>query len=270
MERDEIISAIARTLFLSAYADGVESGEIIGDRASGGEDWDDVAPSDVDPAATAHAADLVAEFERVSGRTIEQAGEEWERCGGGSTRRYSSADRFGHCFALESMGHGVGLRDDTRGLPDWVDAPYRAFSAYDFQSVRVGPVWDWDGSTLSRTAEDWKTEQADHGTLGGARVEHAGDGFLYVDPPDILSAVLELWESGAQVRAEDSGEEFDVSDVLPDGFAIHAVGEYFALFVGDTQRGPAFHTLRQAEHYAIRIARGEGEESAAELARGAT
>lgn len=268
MERDEIIRAIARTLFLSAYADGVERGEIIGDRASGGEDWDDVAPSDVDPAATAHAADLVAEFERVSGRTIEQAGEEWERCGGGSTRRYSSADRFGHCFALESMGHGVGLRDDTSDLPDWVDAPYREFSAYDFQSVRVGPVWDWDGETLSRTAEDAATEQADHGTLGGSTVERDGR-FLYVNPTDPASAVLELWESGAQVR-NDAGEEFDVSDVLPDGFAIHAVGEYWALFVGDSQRGPAFHTLRQAEHFACRIARGEGEESAADLARGAT
>lgn len=42
--RDEIIAGIARTLFLCAYADGVEQGTIQGDAAKGGEDWDDVAP----------------------------------------------------------------------------------------------------------------------------------------------------------------------------------------------------------------------------------
>lgn len=44
MEREEIIRQVARTLFLCAYADGVDSGEIAGEEARSGEDWDDVAP----------------------------------------------------------------------------------------------------------------------------------------------------------------------------------------------------------------------------------
>lgn len=44
MTREDIIREIARTLFVCAYADGVESGEITGPKAGPGEDWMDVAP----------------------------------------------------------------------------------------------------------------------------------------------------------------------------------------------------------------------------------
>jgi hypothetical protein len=42
--REEIIQDVARTLFMCAWADGVESGEIKGNKPGGGGDWEDVAP----------------------------------------------------------------------------------------------------------------------------------------------------------------------------------------------------------------------------------
>lgn len=176
MDRESIIAAMARTLFLCAYADGVENGEIAGDAARGGEDWDDVAPRTY----TRHGI-IMADYARLAGwtevsdpealaeaRRIADAFDSAARAHGdrnGSTAynakmlsgvplgaapieyayRWHSAlsdtDRFAHCLAMTALGHGVGLEDDLPSgvrLPGWIHAsvPHSDFGPHSLDSVR--------------------------------------------------------------------------------------------------------------------------------------
>ena len=143
--RDEILQSMARTLFVTAYADAVDEGEIDGPSAGGGEDWMDVAP-EASPETAEHALKLaermLAEFLKLNGGTLESLCEEW--CSPESQTyangREHDADLFGHYIAMQSLGHGVGLNDDTGpdcrewecgyfcGLGDYCDLSYVADS----------------------------------------------------------------------------------------------------------------------------------------------
>jgi len=99
---EELTDAVARTLWLCAYADAIEDTDtpLSGPRPGPGEDWDDYAP------ATPQEAKAKAQ-EILSGMPFISAGATcWMRDTG------RDLDRFGHCLALQSLGHGVGLGDD--------------------------------------------------------------------------------------------------------------------------------------------------------------
>lgn len=149
-DRESILQGCARAGFVSEWANGVEAGAIEGDAARCGTDWLDVAPREIDPAATAWAARVVRAFESGCGRSIVEACEVWaDACGGDDLKvggcgldgmdRIGAA-RFGWYLGMEAMGHGVGLRDDVtadEGLPAWVDAPYCEFSYFEFAEIEI-------------------------------------------------------------------------------------------------------------------------------------
>lgn len=68
MTREDIIREVARTLFVCAWADGVEAGEIAGEGPGPGGDWMDAAPSEGDPAADAEARRIVDAFDAAAVR----------------------------------------------------------------------------------------------------------------------------------------------------------------------------------------------------------
>lgn len=151
-DREDIIRDMARTLFLCAYADGVENGEIAGEEARGGEDWNDVAPQVPDPDALAEARRIADAFD-ARADLPEELREEAEATGGalvvaGSLHRFlSQGDRFAHCLAMQALGSGVGLDDDCYPdkLPGWVHeaVPSSGFSWADLNPERYPPpVWE--------------------------------------------------------------------------------------------------------------------------------
>ena len=118
MEREEILESVARTLFVSAFADACEDDEAhpdfdAGDQAAGaGEDWFDTVTDPTPEAATVKAAEVVADFERRNERTVEDAAAEWAGYPGHG-RRGNDEAAFGYCLAMQSLGHGVGFWDDV-------------------------------------------------------------------------------------------------------------------------------------------------------------
>lgn len=112
----EIACAMGRTAFLVQYADGVEDGTVDGDSPGAGGDWDDVAgdtPPAFEDAAEQYLAALPDSIDvgLIAALWLDDTGLE--------------LDRFGHCLAMQALGHGVGLNDDTRGFcvhttfPSW-------------------------------------------------------------------------------------------------------------------------------------------------------
>ncbi|HYG24487.1 MAG TPA: hypothetical protein VEH04_17040 [Verrucomicrobiae bacterium] len=120
-----IAAEIARTLFVTAYADAVESGELDAPGASGGADWMDVAPATPDN-ALAHAWRLIGRIEqcnrtslacilaaacRADGVSFEKLLEDVE-LPDTARPRYTYLSQFGHYLAMQSLGHGVSWFDD--------------------------------------------------------------------------------------------------------------------------------------------------------------
>lgn len=148
--RDTIIEHLAHTLALMAAADAWE-GDNEEDRAlfpegfrgaGAGEDWEYVLPESTPPEAVTKANAIVADFEKRNGRDLVTLGEEWDTSystgsGYGDTAEYEwsgdGAERFGHCLAMEALGSGVGLSDDT-------DASYMRPDVGLFEFY----VWDFD------------------------------------------------------------------------------------------------------------------------------
>ena len=87
MNYSDITRAIARTLWLCAYADSIENGEVTGPRPGLREDWDDYA---VNRWAPEGLADVAAHWCRLTGLDVAQ---------------------FGHTASLQAQGHGVSLCD---------------------------------------------------------------------------------------------------------------------------------------------------------------
>ena len=116
-----IRNPFARTLFLCAYADGVEALQIQGEAPGAGEDWDDYAPET--PESVGEQADEILARFPYGECGLENAAKAWVEATG------QDVNRFGHCLALEILGHGVGLSDDLPagvGLPSECDHDVRA------------------------------------------------------------------------------------------------------------------------------------------------
>lgn len=130
------IEHIARTLWLCAYADGIEETEgdkITGPRPGAGEDWDDYAPDT--PAEALHKATELAAT--IGGEQLETMEIDWIEATG------LDAERFGHCVALQSLGHGVGLSDDVPYGTDYErpELPPIEFHIWDVASLPAGVEW---------------------------------------------------------------------------------------------------------------------------------
>lgn len=161
-EREDIIRDVARTLFVCAWADACDAGEVEGPRGGAGEDWMEVAPRRYDPedrepcghgvcgdnwchrvevpdpAALAEARRIVDAFDaKAAADGAKAAGLEAfsaETLAGCPTPIVDAAelhaeltdtDRFAHSLAMEALGHGVGLEDDMPAgarLPGWIRA----------------------------------------------------------------------------------------------------------------------------------------------------
>ena len=128
---DEIAEPMARTLWLCAYADGIEEHEIEGPAPGAQEDWDDYAPP-TPPEALTRAVEILGQIKdpvAISERWMRDTGQD--------------VDRFGHCLALKVLGHGVGLGDDypTTTKQPKVDLPYAEFCIYHVDLSQITDVF---------------------------------------------------------------------------------------------------------------------------------
>ncbi len=119
---DDILEGAARALFLSAYALASVDSDL--PAAGPGEDWDDIAP-DTPQAARDSAQrllDRTAGYSVAYGRDelIQRLCAEWIRAGGDGGRSWTAEEHFGHCLAMQALGHGVGLIDDVRPDSDYI------------------------------------------------------------------------------------------------------------------------------------------------------
>jgi hypothetical protein len=127
--RDEIIGAIARNLFVQAYADftqrepdGDDVREDLSDlpRPSAGEDWDDHAP-ETSEAARATARKAAESIERLSDCDLAElfvrATEACETPPGVCKSRTHTAEGLGSYFAMMLTGTGVSWFDDHARFP---------------------------------------------------------------------------------------------------------------------------------------------------------
>ncbi len=129
----QLTNAVARTLWLCAYADGIDNDEISGPAPGGGEDWDDFAPT-TPPEAEAKARALLACIGHARVRALAARWTADTSC---------SLDRFGHCVALQALGHGVGLQDDYpagKHAPR-IQLPNIEFGAYDVDVTHYTDVF---------------------------------------------------------------------------------------------------------------------------------
>lgn len=129
------IEHIARTLWISAYADGIESGAIIDEWVDSGfsGEWNDAAP-DTPPEALRKAMALAA---TIGAYALERMEVDWIDATG------LDSERFGHCLALQALGHGVGLIDDVP-LSSGYDRPRLPlieFSIHDLGDLPDGVEW---------------------------------------------------------------------------------------------------------------------------------
>lgn len=125
--------SIARTLWLSAYADAIEEARErvrqsdddashgLADAleslpsASGGEDWDDAVPPGFPPVCGELADKIMATMaERLPAAPL---GSRWVAVHTAADRWMAETGRdeehLGHCIALQALGHGVGIHDDA-------------------------------------------------------------------------------------------------------------------------------------------------------------
>lgn len=127
---------IADSLWLCAFADAVEWELIWSDDVNPGfnGEWSDVVPAAPQEAIDA-AAGLVAQ---IGGEKLAEMETRWRRLTG------LSSERFGHCVALQSLGHGVGLSDDipiSMGY-ERPDLPSIEFSIWDMSTLPDGCRWN--------------------------------------------------------------------------------------------------------------------------------
>ncbi len=113
---NDILEGAARALFLSAYALASVDSDL--PAAGPGEDWDDVAPDTPQTArdSAQRLLDGTAGYNIAYSRDdlIRRLCVEWIQAGGDGGRRWTAEERFGHCLAMQALGHGVGLIDDIR------------------------------------------------------------------------------------------------------------------------------------------------------------
>lgn len=149
-DRESIVWGIARTLFVCAYADGIEAGALDGPRAGPGEDWNNVAPrlGEVDSPEYLKAREIADLFDHAARTNLRRylvtgvpAGITPLELAAMVYAERTGTDRFAHCLAMKALGTGVGLEDDLPPgvrLPDWIGAsvPSVAFTFYDLDPER--------------------------------------------------------------------------------------------------------------------------------------
>ena len=174
----EIIDAIARALWLSAYSDGIERQDITGPAPGAQEDWDDYAPET--PASVRPIAVRIADGLALLGRgTLVDLCDEWREATG------QSADRFGHCVGMMWLGHGVGLGDDL---------PYS--SDYKVPDVGYGEYYILDCYDLPEGVESVEMIRVDDLTVRVLKI----DDVLTIDIEDETGEQLDILVNGVSQR----------------------------------------------------------------------
>jgi hypothetical protein len=147
--RGRIVEGVARTLTLCACADAIEepsrfdfepdADDLEQFNPGSGGDWDDSIPDGFPPEAFEKAQMIVLGFEVLNGRPAEDIGAEWDTlCDQEAEFEWSEEgpERFGHCLAMEYLGHGVGLCDDIPAGAKWPNGKPKSnsgeFYAWDF------------------------------------------------------------------------------------------------------------------------------------------
>lgn len=109
-----IIEAMARTLFVDAWASAMEErGETHG---WAGQDLMDLAP-ETSSEAKAAAAKLAAEFVALNGKSLTDLLEAAAAADGDAALNPSYVESFGHNLAMQAIGHGVSWFDDHAKFP---------------------------------------------------------------------------------------------------------------------------------------------------------
>ena len=114
----ELAEHVADTWWLSAFADAVERAIDDGDETARelhpgpGGDWADMPYHPVPEGVYRFALDRLA---RIGSGILREAWEAWRDASG------LGLERFGHCLAMSSLGHGIGLTDDVYPVPAAVE-----------------------------------------------------------------------------------------------------------------------------------------------------
>lgn len=126
MTRDRIVKSFIRTLFVQAYADFAEETEVDVPRASGGEDWMDVAPN-TSAWAEIEALKCLSDLEKTVGPLESLYAKCLSECKAlpKPCKGEHDPEGFGHYVAMQYVGHGVSWRDDH---PTLLELPYGEFN----------------------------------------------------------------------------------------------------------------------------------------------
>jgi len=201
MDRESIILEMARTLFVSAYADGVEAGAIDGPAAGGGEDWMDIAPN-----TGGEGSPEMAKAREIADRFDETARTERRRYvvtqwGGSGSRSFESFEDLGDAVRrYTELADRIGLENEEPpvGAPDAL-----------FARAERGPA---DGAIRG-----W-TLLRDLGTFSSYALATGGLGL----PPLELAAMVHAMRTGTDrfahcLAMEALGHGVGLEDDLPVG-----------------------------------------------------
>lgn len=117
----------SQAFFASAWADQCEDS----DNAAllSGREIMGIMPPDVDPSAIRAAKTLCMDMERINQCSMAEIMRIVEQTGYGD--RDNTIDHFAHYCAMQSMGHGVGLRDAFGvAVYDRIKVPYVEFGGH--------------------------------------------------------------------------------------------------------------------------------------------
>lgn len=168
-------------------------------RAGAGADWDDYVPEDAElaqPAALEWADAVVRDFEERNGAKLEDLGEAWDTARGWtpedpelSSFEWSDdgPERFGHCVAMEYLGHGVGLGDDVHYRAPY-SRPATGWNEFD--------RWALDWSAFDEDGERDRLEAFDESTGAALFVDVTGAELVYAIRPE-GSGICNAWALGA-------------------------------------------------------------------------
>ena len=109
--RDDVVKAMARAMFVSAWADAEEEGG----RKFGRVELMDIAPK-TSPEAKQHAEKLAKQFEQKNGMSLDELLAKAAEADGAEIDS-DYAEEFGHDLAMQAMGHGVSWFDDHEKFP---------------------------------------------------------------------------------------------------------------------------------------------------------
>jgi hypothetical protein len=132
--RRQIVDAMARAFFVSAWAQGEEEKPDFHERGYGGHghgrgvELMEVAPA-TSASAKKHAKEIATRIERDNGKSLGELYAMAAEAPGRHSKDPNPYD-FGHYIAMQSMGHGVSWYDDH---PEFgmKDVPYAEFSDFD-------------------------------------------------------------------------------------------------------------------------------------------